>query len=60
MTRDEMIHDIERLRTKASGSHRIGIVGSVGNWQCQFDDKIANGTTPMEAYEAAKAAAGAL
>lgn len=57
MTRDEMLRDIDWLRSKNGGSHEIGIVGHVGDFVCNFDDKTGKGATPMEAYEAAKKAA---
>lgn len=54
MTREEMLADIEQQRQQG---HNIGIPGQVGKWVCEFDGVRVEGTTPMEAYEKAKALA---
>lgn len=58
MTREQMLLEIAHLRTADGGSHKIGITGKVGDWNCEIDGKHGQGATPMEAYEAAKQVAG--
>ena len=51
MTREEMLEEIELLRSEG---HNIGIPGHVGEWTCEFDGNRFTGTTPMEAFAAAR------
>ena len=54
MTREEMLIEIDFLRLPSQGGHKIGITGGAGEWRCEFDAAVGKGTTPVEAYLAAK------
>jgi len=53
MTREQMLVEIEEYRDKG---HTVSIHGAGANWMCQFDRATGQGSTPMEAYQTARAA----
>ncbi len=46
-----MLGEIDLLRSQG---HTIGIRGEAGNWTCEFDASKGAGSTPVDAFMAAR------